>query len=107
ASILGLEQADLREAVVGGQSLADIAAEQGVDTQELVDAIVDAAEERVSTALESGRIDQEKADEILAGAEDRAESIINAEFEGRPGHRGGPDADADADADTAEDEADA
>lgn len=101
AELLGLDQADLREAITGGQSLADIAADQGVDTQDLIDAIVDNAEERVNGALETGGIDQEKADEILAGAADRAESIVNGDFEGRPGHRGGPhpgasDVDADA-----------
>jgi len=88
ADILGLEQADLREAIVGGQTLADVAAEQGVDTQDLIDAIVDAAEERVATALESGRIDQDKADEILAGAEEKADDIVNGEFEGTRGPRG-------------------
>ena len=101
AELLGLDQADLREAITGGQSLADIAADQGVDTQDLIDAIVDNAEERVNGALEAGRIDQDKADEILAGAADRAESVVNGDFEGRPGHRGGPhpgagDVDADA-----------
>ena len=108
AEVLGLEQAELREAIAGGQSLADVAAEQGVDTQELVDALVDAAEERVATGLENGRIDQEKADEILAGAAEKAEDLVNGElsFEGRRGPggpRGGfgggdaaPEADADA-----------
>lgn len=103
AEILGLEQDALREAVMGGQSLADIAAEQGVDTQDLVDAIVSATEERVNGALESGRIDQEKADEIIGGAEDRAEAMLNGEFEGPRGPRGpgghnGPDAGPDTDA---------
>jgi hypothetical protein len=108
AEVLGLEQAELREAIAGGQSLADVAAEQGVDTQELVDALVDAAEERVATGLENGRIDREKADEILAGAAEKAEDLVNGEisFEGRRGPggpRGGfgggdaaPEADADA-----------
>ncbi len=108
AEVLGLEQAELREAIAGGQSLADVAAEQGVDPQDLIDAIVDAAEERVATGLENGRIDQEKADEILANAEEKAEDLVNGEldFEGRRGPGGprggfgggdaGPEADADA-----------
>jgi hypothetical protein len=91
AEILGIEQSELREAIAGGQSLADVAAEQGVATQDLIDAIVDAVEERVAAGLENGRIDQEKADEILAGAEEKAEDLVNGEisFEGRRG-RGGP-----------------
>ena len=105
AELLGLERRELREAIAGGQTLADVAAAQGVDTQELVDALVDAAEERVATALENGRIDQERADEILADATEKAEDLVNGEleFEGR-GHRGlrggfgGPHAEPDADA---------
>lgn len=90
AEVLGLEQADLREALVDGQTLAEIAAEQGVATEELVDALVDAAEERVSTALENERIDQDRADEILAEAAEKAEDLVNGEleFEGRRGFGG-------------------
>ena len=86
AETLGLEGAELREALQSGQSLADVAAEQGISTDDLVDALVDQAEERVNDALESGRIDEEKAAEILAAAEERAEAIVSGEFE--PGERG-------------------
>lgn len=100
AEVLGLEQDALREAIAGGQTLADVAAEQGVDTQDLIDAIVDAAEERVATGVENGRIDQERADEILAGAEEKAEDLVSGEisFGGRRGH-GGPGAGDAAEAD--------
>ncbi len=105
AEILGLESQELGEALRGGQSLADVAAEQGVDTQDLVDAIVANAEERAADAVEAGRIDQEKADEIVAGAAEHAEDMINGEFEpGRrgPGHgRGGPGFGPRAESDTA------
>lgn len=89
AAILGLEGEDIRAALKDGSSLSDLADQQGVDSQELVDAIVAASEERVNGALKSDRIDQEKADEILAGAEEKAESIVNGEVEGRRGP-GGP-----------------
>ncbi len=88
AGILGLEPSAIREAVMNGQTIADLAAEQGVDTQDIVDAIVDAAEARVNGAVESGRIDQAKADEILANAEQHAEDLINGELQ-RPHHRPG------------------
>lgn len=108
--VLGLEQSELREAIAGGQTLAEVAAAQGVDTQELIDALVDAAEERVATAVQNGRIDQERADEILADVAEKAEDLVNGEleFDGR-GHRGhhgfrggfgGSDAEPEADADT-------
>ncbi len=99
AEILGLESEALGEALRSGQSLADVAAEQGVDTQDLIDAIVTATEERVAEALDSGHMEQEKADEILDGAADRAEDMVSGEIElgrrgrGGPGH-GGPGGDA-------------
>jgi len=86
AEILGLEAQELGEALRGGQSLADIAAEQGVDTQDLIDAIVANAEARVADAVEAGRIDEEKADEIIAGASEHAEDMVNGEIQ--PGRRG-------------------
>ncbi len=88
ADILGLDSSAVREAIAGGQTIADLAAEQGVDVQVIVDAIVDAAEERINGAVESGRIDQDKADEILTNAEQHAEDLVNGELE-RPRHRRG------------------
>ena len=109
AEILGLEPQELGEALRGGQSLADVAAEQGVDTQDLIDALVANAEERAADAVEAGRIDQEKADEIIAGAAEHAEGVVSGEFQ--PGRRGpgrggrggpgfGPGADGGPDTDT-------
>ena len=106
AEILGLEPQELGEALRGGQSLADVAAEQGVDTQDLIDAIVANAEERVADAVEAGRIDQEKADEITAGAAEHAEDVVNGEIQpgrrgpgqGRGGPRFGPGPDSDTSA---------
>ena len=90
SAILGLDNADIRIALRSGLSLAEVAAEQDVDSQELVDAIVTATEHHVAGALERGRIDQEKADDIRASAVERAEAIITGEFEGRSGPGRGP-----------------
>ncbi len=92
AEILGMEPQELAEALQSGQTLADVAATQGISTDDLVDAIVDNIEEHVADAVEAGRMDEDKAAEILEGAEDRAEDVVNGEVEfGRRGHgRGGP-----------------
>lgn len=92
AGLLDMEPTDVRDALREGATIADLAAQQGVDVDTIVDAIVDAAVERVDGALESGRIDQEKADEILANAEERAEAMVNGELE-RPRFRDGADDD--------------
>ena len=95
AELLGLEQEELRTQLRDGATLAEIAEEQGVDRQELVDTIVTSMEERLATAVEDGRLTQEEADERLADAEDKANDIVDGvRPEGGP--RFGPGADDDA-----------
>ena len=88
AEILGLDGAEIREALQGGATIADLAEQQGVSTDDIVDAMVAQAEERVNGALENGRIDDAQAAEILERAEEKAEDIVNGEFEFE-GRRGG------------------
>lgn len=93
AEVLGMEQSELGDALRSGQSLAAVAAANGVDVQDVIDAIVDATGERVAEAVENGRIDQERADEILGNAEDRAAEMVERE----PGSRVHPDGPDDTD----------
>jgi hypothetical protein len=103
AEILGLEGSEIREALRNGSSIADLAEAQGIDTADIVDAIVASAEERLDTAVENGRIDDAQAAEMLTQAAERAEDLVNGEIEfgGRRGHHrefGGPAGDAGVDA---------
>jgi hypothetical protein len=76
AEELGLTEQELREQLHDGASLAEIAEEQGVDVDDLVNVIVDAAEERLAAAVDDGRIDQERADEIAANLEERVRTFV-------------------------------
>ncbi|MGZ0220054.1 MAG: hypothetical protein ACKVIY_13690 [Acidimicrobiales bacterium] len=96
ADILGLEGSEIRDALQGGSTIADLAAKQGVAIVDVVVVLVAQTEERVAAGLDSGRIDQEKADEILANAEQHAEDLVNGDFEPGKGRGGLPDVDADA-----------
>ena len=96
ADILGLEGSEIRDALQGGSTIADLAAEQGVAIVDVVVVLVAQTEERVAAGLDSGRIDQEKADEILANAEQHAEDLVNGDFEPGKGRGGLPHVDADA-----------
>ena len=91
AEILGLEGNEMREALRNGSSIAELAEAQGVDTADIVDAIVAQNEERLAAAVENGRIDDAQAAEMLTQAAERAEDLVNGdiEFEGRRGHRRG------------------
>ncbi len=99
AEILGLEGSEMREALRNGSSIAELAEAQGIDSADVVDAIVARAEERLDTAVENGRIDDTQAAEMLTQAAERAEDLVNGEIEfgGRRGHHrgfGGPAGDA-------------
>ena len=99
AEILGLEGNEIREALRNGSSIAELAEAQGIDSADIVDAIVAQNEERLAAAVENGRIDDAQAAEMLTQATERAEDLVNGEIEfgGRRGHRrgfGGPGGDA-------------
>ncbi len=94
--VLGVTQEDLMEARQNGESLADVAAANGVETQAVIDALVADLDEHLDLAVESERLTQEEADEKLVTGTERITDLVNGELEpgdrGRgPGHgRGGP-----------------
>lgn len=112
SEVLGLTGEEIREGLNDGKSLADLAEEQGVSTDELAAAMVAEAVERLDEAVADGKIDDERAAEAAERLEEMVERAIEAEpfalgrgigrAEGRRGfhrHHGGPDA-----ADTADGE---
>ena len=86
--LLGIDGEELRTQLRAGATLAEIAAEQGVEGQAVVDELVAEVTERVDNAVENGRIDQAEADEKLAEAEAKITDMVN---NGRP-ERGTADA---------------
>jgi uncharacterized protein YidB (DUF937 family) len=87
AEFLGITREELFEARMDGQTLAEIAAAEGVSEDDLAAYLIGEIEEYVNEALEAGRISQERADELLAGASARVDELIHSE--GLP-HRFGP-----------------
>ncbi len=79
--LLGLDAQELRQQLLDGATLAEIATAQGVEVQAVIDELVDELEERVANAVENGRIDQAEADEKLAEAEAKITERVNS---GRP-----------------------
>jgi hypothetical protein len=83
AEALGLEGSELRELVQGGQTIAEVAADQGVDIDSVIADMVAEAETR---AAENGKEDFDPA-----ALTERLTAVVNGEAElGRRGHRGGP-----------------
>ncbi len=79
AEFIGITPEALREAVEGGQSIVQVAEENGVTEQELTDYLLGELEAKLAEAVETGRITQAEADEKLAGAADKIAECINRE----------------------------
>jgi hypothetical protein len=92
AAELGLTEEALHEQLHDGATLAEIAEDQGVDVDDLVTALVAAAEEDLAAAVEDGRLDQERADEIIATLEERIRTFVEEGLPAAPDGRrlGGP-----------------
>jgi len=85
SELLGLSEDELRAEFEAGNSLADIAAAQGISTEELTASMLAAVEEHLAEAVAEGRIDDAAAAERLARAEERIPEMI----ERTPGEGGG------------------
>jgi hypothetical protein len=100
ATALDMTEEELRTALeVDGTSLAEVAEDEGVDVDTLVEALVQAEQDRIAQAVEDGRLTQEEADERLADLEARvtervtSEDLFPAGGRGRGPHGGGDGAD--------------
>lgn len=105
AETLGMTEQEVREAVAGGQTLAELAAANGSSADELVDAILADIKSHLDEKVAAGDLTQEEADAKLAEAEARVAEFVNntKPMPGRPGGPGGPGADDEAPVDTADD----
>ena len=81
ADLLGIDVDELRTALRDGATLADLATDNGVDPQTVVDARVAEITERVDAAVADGRLTADEAAEKLADLEERVTTRVN---EGRP-----------------------
>ena len=87
AEALGLSVADLRSALQDGQSLAEVAAAQGVDVQTVIDALVADATAHLDEKVAAGDLTQEEADERLSTLTEGITALVNGE---RPAFPEGP-----------------
>ncbi len=77
AEAIGIDEADLRAAIEDGDTIADVAEANGVDVDDVIDAMVDAKEDHIAEKVEEGRITQEQADEKLADVEAKITDRVN------------------------------
>lgn len=88
--LLGLSPDDLRDALREGATLAELASDAGVTTDELRSAMLSGVEEHLAARVADGDMTQEEADEHLARATKMADAVIDGELPARPGHDRAP-----------------
>ncbi|MEM7028024.1 MAG: hypothetical protein AAF629_00425 [Chloroflexota bacterium] len=77
AETLELTPEALRAELQAGTPLSDIMAEQGVEKDQIAEAVYEYGVEKVETALANGKITEAKADRILAQLAERRDGCIN------------------------------
>jgi len=76
AEYLGLTEAELREQLQSGKSLADVAQAEGKTVAGLTTALHNAVKSDLDAAVKAGRITQSQADEALARFDERVDDLI-------------------------------
>lgn len=89
AAFLGVEEAALQARLRDGDTLAEVAKDEGKSVDGLVSAIVAATTKRIDEAVAAGRITKAQRDEIVSGLKERTTAIVNGDFPALRG-RGGP-----------------
>lgn len=94
ADALGMKVEDVTAALRDGKTMADLAAERGIEVEDLVAKAVAARKAVVQEAVEAGRLTQEQADAMLEQMQERmTENLQNGTCAPGTGHgRWGTDA---------------
>jgi hypothetical protein len=80
SSYLGLTESELLEKVRDGNSLAEIAKQQGKTADGLVDALVAAEKKQLDAAVKDGTLTDAQRDRIESKLEERVTDVVNAEL---------------------------
>ena len=77
ANALGVSVADLRADLSAGKSISDVAKEQNVDVQKVIDALVANTKANLDTAVANGKLTQAEADERLKQATELFTKLVD------------------------------
>lgn len=85
ASTLGMSEADLRTALQGGKSLAQVAQDKGVAVDKLISALVTAEKAHIAQEVTDGGLTQAQADQRLADLTARVTDHVHRTHTARNG----------------------
>lgn len=87
AEYLGLTQAQLREALSDGKTLAQVARSRDKSVDGLVDSLVEEAEQKLEDDVQAGRLTEAEKREMLSGLKQRITQMVNGRFPVGPHRR--------------------
>ena len=90
STYLGLSEDALRTKLESGQTLAQIAKDQGKSVDGLVQALVKDAGAKIDQAVAAGRLTKDQADQLKSGLEQRITALVNGTVAPGEHLRGGP-----------------
>lgn len=85
ADELELSVEELQSNLAEGSSLADLATENGVELQEIIDALLNEHQTALNTAVEEGSLTQEQADAMQINMAERITSMLENGWHAGPG----------------------
>lgn len=83
AKALGMTTDDLRSALRGGKSIADVAKSKNIDVNKVIDALVADAQAQIDQAKTNGELTPQQADHLKSTLKDRITQLVNGQFPGR------------------------
>ena len=79
AEVLGLDEVDVRDALIDGQTLAEVAEAQGMSVDDFKAALVENITADLQSELDESDITQDEFDNITEDLDEKVDDIINAE----------------------------
>lgn len=76
AAAIGVAPKELRDALAGGKSVAEVAEAHNVDPQAVIDAVLGAADKKIDEAVANGRIDEARATLLKNRLHDRVATLV-------------------------------
>ena len=80
ADYLGMTEANLREALENGKTLAQVARDRGKSVEGLVNALLAGAEAKLDAAVRAGRLTEAEKADMLSGLRQRITDLVNGRF---------------------------
>lgn len=80
ATAIGITEAELRTALQGGATIAEVAKDKGIELQKVIDAMVADIKAHLDQAVKDGKLTQAQADERLATVAEQVTKAVNGEL---------------------------